>query len=238
MSLTLRRILDQVFGESGFEIPDVYVNNQNPNVLQAVYLANRSARILQDFPLNRIGENVGTFSTTFTSRRNADGSVSVPLPSDFHSYVPDTATLDGTVIGVELPTSPDAWAYVKSLGGNIGGVIYARFVNNELIVLNPVAGSTFSFEYLSKYPILDAATNVAKLQFESDNDVWGRDDDLICLDIKWRFKKEKGLDWEADLQIFKQYANVLRARDRGAQTLTYPCSDYGPPEPYTNLWVQ
>ena len=77
--MTLKQILDQVFGESGFEIPDVYVNNPNPNVLQAYYIANRSARSLRDIRLQRDGYNVGRHSVTMTTAKTYS------LPTDFFS---------------------------------------------------------------------------------------------------------------------------------------------------------
>jgi len=229
--MTLKQILDQVFGESGFEIPDVYVNNPNPNVLQAYYIANRSARSLRDIRLQRDGYNVGRHSVTMTTAKTYS------LPTDFFSYVPDTATLDGTAIKVEVPTSPDTWAYLLALGGQLGGLFYVRFFNDSINVLNPQAGGTLSFEYQRYAPVVDGTSGAYKPQFEKDTDIWDRDEDLLSLDIKWRFKREKGLDWEGDLQIFNKYVNALRARDAGSESIMPP-RFFGPSEPYTNLWVQ
>ena len=96
-------------------------------------------------------------------------------------------------------------------------------------------GETITFEYESAHPWLSGATPAETAT--SDTDVWRLDRRLLILGVKWRWKKEKGLeDWQVDAQQYQGYVNILRGRNEGARTLCFgdaPRPDYAP---YTRLY--
>jgi len=223
MPTTLKNILDAVMGESGFLIPASYAASLNPDDLQLVYLSSAASDELRDLDLT---QSRVQGSITLTS------ATDYALPDDFFSYVADTA-FQGT-IPVDLPTSPSDWAWVKSYGA--GSPSYrVRFMGGRLHVMNPTAGDVIQFEYITSLPW--EASGVGKEKATADTDIWRLDRRLLQYAVKWRWKKEKGVeDWKDDLAMFQAYVSKLRARDSGAKTIRFGECEY-PDQPYTKLWV-
>jgi hypothetical protein len=104
-------------------------------------------------------------------------------------------------------------------------------------MLGDVNGETLTFEYISSYP-WESDGGTPKETPTADTDIWLLDRRLIVAAIKWRWKKEKGVDdWQADAQAYQRYSGLLRGRDGGAKALQFG----GPPryttDPYTPLWI-
>lgn len=221
---TLKQILDAVMGESGFLVPPNYAASSNQSDLQLLYLANAASDELRDLGLVQARRTASLFLTAATS---------YTLPEDFYSYVSDTAMV-GTR-PVELPTTADQWAYGTALG-NAGARYRVRFLADGVSVLAPQTGDTITYEYVSSYPW--TAASVGQEQATADTDVWELDRRLLTMAVKWRWKKEKGMeDWQTDQAMFAAYVNKLRARNAGARTLQFTARDVSAPEPYADTWV-
>lgn len=224
--MVLQDVLNAVMGETGFQVPPAYVGSSNPDDAQMVFLANRAASFLREEGFYRLHK---TLEIPLTAATEYD------LPSDFLAYVPDTAYINGRVDPIDLPTSPDFWAYLKSSSGPSGLIYRARLLAGKLHIHNPQPSDTLRFEYVSNAPILDANGTDFKQRFTSDADQWLLDDDLLILEVKWRFGKAKGLDdWQKDEQMAMRHRSAVRARDAGSQTLGYAETERTTGEPYTN----
>lgn len=213
-------------GESGFLIPSQYSASLNPDDLQLVYLANAASDEIRDLGLSRARKTGTVVMTTATL---------YDLPSDFYAYVPDTAYADSRADGFDLPTDPQSWAFLTASGAG-DGVCRARFIGGQLEIMNPVAGEEVTFQYVSSCP-WETSSGTPQERASADTDVWLLDDRLVKLSVKWRWKKEKGLeDWKDDAALFGRYVNSLRGR-QGAKTLTFGEPMFRDGSPYTNLWV-
>lgn len=104
-------------------------------------------------------------------------------------------------------------------------------------MLGDVNGETLTFEYISAFP-WENAGGTAIESATSDSDVWLLDRRLLTLGVKWRWKKEKGVeDWSVDQQLYARQLAAVRGRDGGSKAIIFgdPAGhDYGP---YTDLWV-
>jgi len=111
-----------------------------------------------------------------------------------------------------------------------------RLINGKIEVFDPNDGDTVSFEYHSDYPVLSSAS-VAKARFTADDDTFVLDDDLLTMDIMWRYKKLLGLpDWQIDLAETTAYAKTLKGQEAGAKTIYCGETDVLG-IPYTPLWI-
>lgn len=111
-----------------------------------------------------------------------------------------------------------------------------RFLGDRVHVKDPVDGETITYEYLSSYPW--SASGVPKEVATADTDEWRLDRRLLILGVKWRWKKEKGMeDWQVDQQLYQRHLNMLRGRNEGAKTLMFGEARGIPLDPYTRLWV-
>ncbi len=228
MALTLADILNRVNDETGFVRPSAYAASTNTSERQLVAIANRSATALRTMPFTK-RRATGTIAMT--------AATSYTLPTDFFEYVPDTAYMEDDITPVVWPVPEDLWNLYQTGGVTPAGMLLVRQLAGSLAILNPVNGVNLKFEYLSTNTIRATGGGSYKERFTADTDEWQLDDELIIMDIRWRWKKEKGIpDWQADAQDFAVYLRGVIGREFGAQTLV---PTFGEPagEPYTNLWV-
>lgn len=162
------------------------------------------------------------------------------LPSDFRSYVANTAYINGNLNPVHWPADPSDWAILKAGNTNPGAVLIVRQIGGYLYIHEPDVGEVLTFEYLSNALFTDSTGFTGKQRFTADTDVWLLDDDLLAMNFKWRVKKERGLDdWQVDAAEWRTYARNYMAESRGARAismgLTYEKKDAV--APYFNTWV-
>lgn len=162
-----------------------------------------------------------------------------PLPSDFRTYVPDTAYISGNLQRVLWPTDPQEWAILKAGNVDPGGVLIVRQLGGFLYIHAPLPGETLQFEYQSNALWTDSTGFTAKQRISADSDLWTLDDDLLILALKWRVKKEFGLDdWQIDLAEWKTYSRNYLADNRGGRAIMIGgAAEQQAVPPYTNLWV-
>lgn len=226
--MNLREILSAVMGESGFLVPDSFFGSTSPDDLQMCYLANRASSYLREQGYQKLIKR-GTITLT--------SATSYALPSDYLEIVPNTSMIEGRIDAMDLPTDPSTWAYLQSVSSTSDYTVHARIINGEFAVFAPTVGEVVAFEYISNSPILDTDGTTYKQRFTADTDNWLLDDDLLILEIKWRYKKEKGIaDWQTDMQEAAQYRNSVMARDKSGKTIGGSRYLLGG-EPYTNLWI-
>jgi hypothetical protein len=226
--MTLKEMLDSVLLECGMDTVTAYVTSSRDEELRLVNLANRSARrIASGWKWSKMRKTY-TFSLT--------SSTTYDLPEDFRELVADSTMTDSSLDYVDMHPHPSEWRnlQVNSIGS--GPVYKMRIIGGSIHVYAPVSGDTVSFEYHSDYPIL-SATGTSKERFTADTDTFVLDDDLLMMDLIWRYKKLLGLqDWQIDLAEATSYANTVKGQEAGAKTILAGTTDtIG--EPYTPLWV-
>ena len=92
-----------------------------------------------------------------------------------------------------MPTSPQEWTRDEAIGTPSANY-KVRFIGDRVHVQDPVDGETITYEYLSSYPW--QASGVNQELASADTDTWRLDRRLLILGVKWRWKKEKGIeDW-------------------------------------------
>lgn len=225
----LNVLLDSVMQECNFRAKGNYANAASQNEQQLFRLANRSVTALMEHPWQALRKE-----HEFTLTAATD----YPLPSDYHGFIVDTFMANNRAVPVDTDTQPSIWAWLRTNTGS-GGIEYrTRFWDNKIEVFEPSAGDVLRFEYWSNAPI-ESASAVPLRRFAADSDEWLLDDDLLIMDIVWRFKKAKGLDdWQVDRVDAEDYLKGLKRRERPAKTVhlgNEPEPFFG--EPYTDLWI-
>lgn len=227
MSLTLKQILDIALGSTGVNVPATWIGSNNlatANLVKAI--ANQSVLALREYPLQK---QTRQYSFTLTS-----ASDTYALPSDFLNIVPDTMWVQESLWRVDFPTDPTVWAYLTASAGPPGIWVRCRLINNFLEFYQPQEGMVVGFEYVSNSLIQDGTTGEPKQLFSQDSDVWMIDDSLLIADIKWRYKAEKGLEYQTDFKLFKDSLANFLGTQSGAKTII-PSNPWNP-EPLCNLW--
>lgn len=247
MPKTLKALLDQVCPEIGFDTPSSYIGNTtDENIRTLVAISQRVAALLRDLGLQKLIRQAHISMANGTPTDD-DRIFYYNLPDDFYSLVPDTVYQFGRIDPAQLPTPPPTWAYLKSRSGPQQLRVRDRIIDGKLYVFSPDATQYQDFEYISNAPIQkytgtspSISPNPVLVQsFTSDKDIWLLDDPLFEMCVKWRYKREKGIEgWQEDKNDYQLYENQVRGRDSGAQTIYWPDMWPWPGVPYTNLWVQ
>jgi hypothetical protein len=85
-----------------------------------------------------------------------------------------------------------------------GGAIY--------ITPTPTAGDTVAYEYVST-KWCQSSGGTAQTEWAADTDTSKLDEALHVLDLIWRFKQAKGLEYAADLAAFERRVTDKLMRD-------------------------
>jgi hypothetical protein len=147
--MTILEILNQVLMQSSFLKKDSFSSDSDPDDLQMMAIANRVAYEIFNFYDWGTLRNVAVLDMI-------EGQNSYDVPPDYQSIVPDSAWETDGSRKVDLPASDAAWYQYKFSSLTTGGTIRARFYGDRIEVIEPFNGGSFTFEYVSKYPITSA----------------------------------------------------------------------------------
>lgn len=195
----------------GVEVPASFVGNGNLTARQCVALVTEAGNSLER--TNRWSALIGTY--TFDTVAD---QASYDLPADFRAFA-NMSQWDRTnnrpLMG---PTSGAVWQFLKS-GIAQGATIDRWFrVQGGKLFLHPTPtadGDTIAFDYYSKNWIVKQSSAENVRTFTSDNDTVRLDEDLLTLDLKWRFLQAKGFPFEAEYKIFEATRDECLADDGG-----------------------
>lgn len=145
------------------------------------------------------------------------------LPSDYGRLTIDTVWDRAQLTPMQGPLSPAMWQTIKS--GLIGNGIYFtryRVVRSstspkKVFVVDPnspTAGADLVYEYQSTDVWADAGLTATSTFPELDTDVTLLPRQLMFLCFKWRWRREKGLEYSTFLEEYNQELDKYSARDR------------------------
>lgn len=226
--MTIQELLNETLSEANFlEEPTYFGPSTTLEARQIAALVNRERNSLAKYEWNEL---IRFQTITLTSETTYD------LPTDYRQYVFDTAfTTDRKAW---FPVAPEKWNYDNARNTISGRAVEVRLINNKLEVRNPEPGVEFRLEYVSKYSVLDADGTTLKERFEADNDTFVLNDELLTAGFLWRFRKAKGLDFQAELAEAKAMEKREKSTNASAQTLYFGDGPYyGPVAPYADLYV-
>lgn len=225
--MNLKDILTAVMEDCGFKPPAAFVTSSNDAERALVAMASRSASTISKWQWQALRV---TKSYTLTASESYD------LPNDYDQLVNNTAWSQSGNRPLELPTNDQMWTYLQNHTGSTGLRYKAKIIGDKLQVLNPNAGDVVSFDYISNKPVI-GADGERKSRFNSDGDLWLLDDHMLILDITWRFKRLRGLDYQDDLSEALSYTNNCKATDEGVRTINTNGDAFGVlNEPYYDLY--
>lgn len=201
MGSTVKEIVVRFCERTGVPVPATVFGSTDAQVIQMRALLNEELDELivrENFaPLQR--------ECTFISiAAEFQGTLETILPSDdtmwkvcLHTFYDRTNHLV-----VEGPISQTEWQQYKAL--QAGMLPRFRFWNNGLYLQPiPPAGHTYAFEYLSQNLVV-AADSTYKRYFTTDTDTCLADDSILASALRWRWKKEKGLDYSEEFSSYER----------------------------------
>lgn len=177
-------------------------------------LRNRGAweRLTHEYTFTTLAaEDQGTFSA---------GLGSGPSTFNLFDYILPQTLWDRTQIRPLVgPLDAQDWQALKAWV--IQGPHYQFRLRGGHFYVNPAptAGLTWAFEYVSEATILSADGLTYKKLFTLDTDDILLPDAVVKADLKWRWKKAKGLSYAQDFEDCEQLVVNALARKKMGQTL-------------------
>jgi hypothetical protein len=141
-----------------------------------------------------------------------------PIPTDFRRFVPDSFFNRDQKRPLIGPLTPQQWQ-LQQVWPLVGFFLLWREREGKyLITPPPLAGQIIAYEYISSYWAKSSA-GVAKATFTSDDDGTYLDEELLKLDLRWRWKEAKGLDYGEDMATFERERSLALGDDGGSTSL-------------------
>lgn len=118
------------------------------------------------------------------------------------------------------------WQQVKAIA--VTGPRYQARIRGNLLISNPVpeAGHTWAFEYVSKNWITDSAGANPDNYFNSDEDEVILPNELVLLGLRWRWLKEKGLEYSEQFALYEQEVKDALSRNNLRRPLSMSQTSY------------
>jgi hypothetical protein len=210
--MSLLSVVQGACGQLNIVIPTAIVAATDTQTLQLLQLAKVGGKDIARRLDWQILMKEGTFSTLA-----AETQVS-SIASTFPNFA---RILDGTMFDrtqsrpVRGPLNEQQWQSRKALAAQVGVEYYFR-IRGGAIMFNPVppAGDAVYFEYVSN-KWCQSSGAVLQATWAADTDTALIDEDLLQLDLVWRWLKAKGLDYSEEFRTFENAVIDLFGPDGG-----------------------
>jgi hypothetical protein len=142
------------------------------------------------------------------------------LPSDFDRMLPETFWNTTRKRRVYGPLDAQEWAEIAGNGTTLidpsfqirGGAIYLSPA--------PTEGDALIYTYVSKnWVIPNGESTPSRSAYEDDVDECVFDDELMVLDLIWRYRHNRGLEFEADRYEFESRLAHIITLDGGRRVI-------------------
>lgn len=182
------------------------------SILQLWELANEEGQELAGRYAWQALQKEATFTTVGTQ---VQGTIQTITGPDFAYVFNDTMWDRTTRRPVFGPRPPHEWQQLMAQTMQ-GPYLQYRIRQNQLILLPnpPTTGDSVFFEWQSKYWCAKSDASGPSDQYNLDTDIAFLDERLIRLGLIWRYKKAKGLPYQADQAVYE--GAVLDAITRDA----------------------
>lgn len=154
-------------------------------------------------------------------------------PSDFDRFTSQTSLWDVTlkrpVVG---PLPLEKWLRVIVDNTNGMDKFWTMIGGQINITPTPTTSDDFTYAYQSKNWVADSA-DTPKASFTADDDYPRIDDELLVLELVWRWKASIGIDYAEDLATSSRYKETVIAADRGPRLINLATPQNDLPN---NMW--
>lgn len=214
--MSLLSIVQQFVKPTNLSSPATVYGTTDPQIKQILGILEEEGN-----DLKKRGDWQGiTFEATHTTLAAEDQGAMTSIATNGFRTIKNQTFFDRTTkIPVYGPVDSKEWQALKST--SVTGPNYQYRIRGGKLLANPTptAGSTWAFEYLSNNWITDSTGVTYKQYFTADTDLVLLPEDLLILGLRWRWKREKGLDYAEDFRTYEMQVNNALGNDGGKKTL-------------------
>ena len=161
-----------------------------------------------------------TNEAVHTTVANEDQGAIATIASNAFRKIKDETFWDRTLtLPVGGPVSDKDWQALKAMV--VTGPRYNYRIRTGRLLANPVptAGNTWAFEYISLNWIIDATAVTYEQYFSADTDLILLPSEIVLMGLRWRWKREKGLDYAEDFRTYEMQVHKALSHDGARKTL-------------------
>lgn len=214
MSRTLLQIVQEACKDVGQPRPSLVVSSTTETPLRMLRLLNKAGQaLIKDHDWNALTD-VETFTPTATQVQ-----ASHP-PSDYDRMTSQTNMWDiGNKRPLVGPLATSKWLrLVVDAQQSIDK--YWTLIGGKVNILPvPATTDSFVYSYQSKNWVFASDGTTGKAEFTADDDTARLPDELLILELVWRWKQSIGVDYGEDLATAGRLKETLIAADRGPRIL-------------------
>ncbi len=215
--MTMLSIVRDAAVHIGIPEPSAVASSTATDAMQLLRLLNAGARqLMKDHHWSKLLK-IKTFNGVAAQAQTGQP------PTNFQHFTPMTKLWD---VSKRLPLvgaiSAEKWLLL--LAQNVTGADKYWTMIDGVINITPVptVSDSFRYSYVSRYfarPTGEASDTNDKAAFTVDTDESRLSEELLTLDLVWRWKKAKQLDYAEDLADFERQKEMDIAADRAAQPI-------------------
>lgn len=195
----------------GFDIPTSFYGNLNKTAVACVALSNRSGRSLQaDVRWSELLKegSIATVASTAT----------YPKPTDFRAFA-NMSQWDRTNrwrLTGPIPSLVYQWLQSGiSVAASNNRYFMVRGATISIYPTPTTTGDDIRFDYYSNAWVQKQVDSLNATAWTADLDTALLDEDLMIMDLKWRFLQSKGVPYEPEYREFEALKDAAQADSGG-----------------------
>jgi hypothetical protein len=228
---TLLEIVTDLCGRQNIPVPTTVYGTSDPQVRQIMRLLEEEGN---DLAQRGEWESLTKEASHTTLALEDQGAIATIANSGFRNVKNNTIWDRTDRLPVLGPMSSSEWQAMKAVFTD--GPRYRFRIRGGKLLVNPTptAGHSWYFEYVSKLWMTDTGGTIYKRRFTADTDIILLPEDLTLQGLRWRWKKEKGMDYAEDFRTYETQVKSALGKDGGKPILSMDDSDRFP---VPGVWV-
>jgi hypothetical protein len=232
MLLTVQRFCKR----TNVDVPSTVLGTSDPQVKQILALLEEEGNDLASRGDWQELTNEATHTTVATESQGAISTIA----SNGFKYIKNGTIWDQDLSLPVYVVDGGDWQQIKAI--NVTGPRYQARLRGGLLISNPVptAGHTWVFEYMTKNWTTDSAGANPDQYFNADTDLMLLPEELLLLGLRWRWLKEKGLEYAEQFRTYEIQVKDALSRNGMRTKLSMSNRPYSPkPQVYvpTGDWA-
>ena|SRR5687767_1130830 len=192
------------------DVPSSVIGNTDETAALLLGLSNRGGRSIAKRYAWQALQVVAALTTLAASSQGA-------LPANFDRIIPDTmwnTTRRRKVFG---PLDAQEWAEISATVTTMVDPAFQIRAGNIYMTPTPAAGEAVIYTYASTLWVDNGGADATAYDADTNTTVF--DDELLVLDLVWRYRHNRGLDFEPDRLEFERRLADAITLDGGRRTI-------------------
>jgi hypothetical protein len=230
--MSMLTVIQYVCRRQNIPVPNTVAGSTDKQVMQLLALLEEEGNDLaQRGPWQGI-----TLEASHTTTAAEDQGAITSIATNGFRYIKNNTIWDrNDRLPVLGPMDSVEWQAMKAVVTT--GPRYRFRIRGGRLLVNPAppASHSWYFEYVSKNWILSASGTDYKQYFTLDNDTILLPEELVIAGLRWRWLREKGMDYAELFNIYESQVKNALGRDGGKPVLNMDLVGWQGPRP--GIWV-